>query len=242
MRTVITQRDVPRSSKLGEDPEEYGYPEGYQALPLITQIELLQKRFPNLKTFDITLFISISKGNVPDGAEGWFAIPRWRAIASTYVGAVGKVLDMIEGDRDNGFYNSIECKLDARHFRQTRKSAKFFARIAREQEHKDILFIPAQFGSDYVDLPVRWAREKMGVGEFALGLFAVATMTLVHPQRFVTCNDLWIACSGDEYASSGDGFNSVPVLGIGRHNRLRLGVRWGGDGKPDCGIPTGFSS
>jgi hypothetical protein len=185
-----------------EVPSEYGYLSGYQPQKrgLAQQEQCLQELFPGLGFLDLS---NIKFTVFPDGDEGWFAIPRWQAIAPTYNGAVQKVLDLIKLTRQGAFQNYREGQIGPDRLRQSVRSTRFWETIGNQQAGKDILVLPAQFGLVHRGRSVRRAREVMRVNEFGLGAFAVGVMLLTHPERLMHYDDLWIDCAGDEYHDPG---------------------------------------
>jgi hypothetical protein len=133
-----------------------------------------------------------------DGAEGWFAIPRWEKIAPTYGEAVQKVLDLIKQTRSGKFYNYREGQLGPDRLKQSDRTAAAFEKLGEEQGD-DILIVPAQFGIKHRGRSVRRAREVFAGNEFGLGAFAIGIMLLTHPERLAHYDDLYIDCAGDEF-------------------------------------------
>src|ERR1043166_9456067 len=76
-----------------EVESSYGYLSGYdKPKSLVEQVAALQKLFPELGECDDSIFAHGEK-ELPDGAEGYFAIPRWQKFGKTYGEALQKVLD-----------------------------------------------------------------------------------------------------------------------------------------------------
>jgi hypothetical protein len=140
----------------------------------------------------------IGSGELPDGAEGYFAIPRWRSIAPAYGEAVQKVLDLLSKAYGVRYRNWREGQLGPNYLRQSAKSRASWMTLGREQKG-DIFVIPAQFGIRHRGRSVRRAREVMRRNEFGLGAFAVGIMLFTHENRLKHYDDLWIDCAGDEF-------------------------------------------
>lgn len=189
-----------------------GYFSGYRKpRQICEQVSLLRQIFPGLGLADECL----ARGACPQCAEGWFAIPRWEAIASTYAAAVEMVLAEIDMRCGGKFVSYREGKLADRYLRQTTATRAAFRLVADEQRGCDILAVPAQFGILHHGRSVRRAREMMRSNEFGLGAFAVGIMLLTHPERLQHYDDLWIDCAGDEYSPDGDGnFENAPYFGL----------------------------
>ncbi len=200
----------------------YAYPKDYKVQAMTRQASILRRLFPELK--DAKYDERISTNPLPNNAEGWFAIPRWQKLGSTYGEAVEKVLAMI--GRSRKFYNWREGQLNALHLRQTIRSIKASQKLVGEQEGYDILTVSAQFGLLHRGHSVRIARMAFATNEFGLGTFVVGIMLLTHPRRLVEDDDLWIDCAGDKFASGADGlFVDVPCFRF-RDGRLKFGTPW----------------
>ena len=71
------------------------YPPSYRVRPIEAQVSELRKLFPSLGGCAEKL----ARRPLPEGAEAWFAIPRWRALAPTYNEAVEVVLEVLASKR-----------------------------------------------------------------------------------------------------------------------------------------------
>ena len=192
-----------------EMSSKYGYLSGYNPKGITGQTNILRQLPPGIGFADE----KIADQPVPEGAEGWFAIPKWQSVAPTYGEAVQKVLDLIKKTRDGKFYNYRENQLGPKNLRQSEKSAKMFQKFGEEQKDFDILVIPAQFGIFHRGRSVRRALEIMKDNQFGLGAFAVGIMLLTHPERLQNYDDLWIDCAGDEFSPEADGvFSFAPYF------------------------------
>ena len=69
----------------------FTYPAGYRPKPVVDQIARLRALFSELK--DASYDETLPPRPLPEGAEAWFAIPRWDLIAPTYNAALDTVLD-----------------------------------------------------------------------------------------------------------------------------------------------------
>ena len=155
----------------------------------------------------------VAERPLPEGAEGYFTIPRWETIAPSYGEALGKMLALIEKTQNGMFFNYRAGNLGPQYLCEHKRSVAMWKRIGEAQKGYDVLVVPAQFGVRHRGRSVRRAREVMGTNEFGLGAFAVAVMLLTHPERLMDYDDLWINCPGDEYAPDGDGrFAGAPFF------------------------------
>jgi hypothetical protein len=215
-----------------EIPSNYGYPSGYSLKSIAEQTRILRDLFPGL----CFAHEKLAARTLPEGAEGYFAIPRWDKLGSTYSHAVERVLAELSKQRAGKFYDYREGKLCNQYFRQE----EAFQKLDGQQKGYDIFVIPAQFGLRYRGCSVRHAREMMNTNEFGLGAFAVGIMLLTHPERLIDLNDLWIDCAGDEYSPSTDGrFGIAPFFSF-RGHKLEFAADWFGRARADCGSVSGF--
>lgn len=220
LKDLLREFSVSNQFANEEVSSKYGYPEGYQVKPIAEQIEILMQLFPELGTADE----SIAEGPVPSGAEGWFAIPRWEKLASTYGEAVEKVLDLIGSKRK--FYNYREGQLGPQYLKPHDKTSDAFQTLGDEQKEYNILIVPCQFGLHHRGQSVRRAREVMNASEFGLGAFAIGCMLLTHPEREVQWKQLHVDCVGDEFSPAADGkFLNAPFFNF-LDDKLKFNCLW----------------
>ena len=81
---------------------------------------------------------------LPAGAEGWFAIPRWESLASSYSEAV-EMMAAAMGTRRK-FSNRIAGRLNEKYLRQSERSRLAEKILAEQQEGQGILVVAAQVG------------------------------------------------------------------------------------------------
>lgn len=218
-----------------EVSSNYGYLSGYKPKGITEQTNILRQLIPGIGFADEKL----ASQPIPEGAEGWFAIPKWQSVAPTYGEAVEMVLDLIKKTRDGKFYNYREGQLGPKNLRQSEKSAKMFEKLANEQKNYDILVVPAQFGILHRGRSVRRVREVMNANQFGLGAFAVGIMLLTHPERLQDYNDLWVDCAGDEFSEADGDFSEAPIF-IFSVDGVRFGTSWIGHTRDYCGSVSGF--
>lgn len=206
--TLITER-FPTSNQFADEevPSPYVYPSGYKVRGITVQTYRLREFLPGIGYTDE----SIANQPLPKGAEGWFIIPRWEKLASTYGEAVEKVLAAIGTQRDGELYNFRKGRLGPQYLHQHERTVRMLQMLGDQQKDYDILVVPAQFGRRHRGRSDRRAREVMSANEFGLGAFVVGCMFLTHPERLVSYHDLWVSCAGDESAQSAGGqFDSAP--------------------------------
>ena len=192
-----------------EVASNYGYPQGYAVKPVCEQLVELSKHFNGLNTSSV-LACSKELPALPAGAEGWFVVPRWEKVASSYNEGVEKVFDLIGKTRT--FYNYRKCALSPNYLRLSERTA-FALQMIGEKQKGDFLLIPAQFGLTHRGRSVRRARVLYAPHEFGLGSFIAGCMILSHPERLVQWEQLHIDCPGDEYAPDAvDRFSYAPLF------------------------------
>jgi hypothetical protein len=227
--TVLALTELSTNDKYKDEEVEstYGYLSGYEPKQLADQVTRLKELYPQLEGAEVA-----DPGELPKGAEGWFAIPNiWKdnsPVPGTYNDNVVRVLDLIKQDRDGAFYNYRDGQLGPKHLRQSARTEATMRKLSEEQGHPDILVIAAQFGLTHRGRSVRRAREVMvDQGQYGLGSFAVGVMLLTHPERLQRYDDLWIDCAGDEFDDPvADGrFGRAPVFGF-NDGGVKFGAFW----------------
>lgn len=212
-------------------PEEYKGPK-----PISEQVAILLERLPALgnATYDKKL----ATRPLPPNTEGWFAIPRWEKLGSSYTDAVER---MFRSFWPTWNFNIHHRPIGRSHLRQLAETTRAFQRLGDEQFGHDILVVPAQFGLRHRGRSARRARETMNVDEFALGVFAVGCMLLTHPERqqLIKQKQLQVDCAGDEYAIDADQFFFAPSLAFNRKEAY-LGVSEDSAVYNDFGVASGF--
>ena len=185
-----------------ELPTRFAYPPGYAgARPLAEQAAILGVVFPELRAGE-----PAPAGELPAGAEGWFLVPRWEALAPSYNEALEIVLERLKADRGGRFHNFRRGRLGPESLRQHAQAKAALDRIATAQPGRDLLVVPAQFGRLHAGRSIRRARAMFADNEFGLGALHVAALVLTHPARLdhpdwrrqrISAGAL--ECSGDEY-------------------------------------------
>jgi hypothetical protein len=204
---LIRRHSVSEKYKNEEAGSDRVYPPTYRVRPIETQTTELRKAFPGLGT----CMEKLGHKPLPDGAEDWFAIPRWQALAPTYNEAVEMVLGLLATRRR--FSNRILGRLGPTYLRQSERSKLGEKILAEQQSGNDILVIAAQAGMRHRGRSARRARVSLASNEFGLGVFAISCLLLTHPERLSSGDTLMIDCGGDEYSVRGDlTFDRVPLL------------------------------
>ncbi len=198
----------------------YTYPKEYKGpKPIANQIKAIAEIFG----LDPSHALEFAKTlpELPNGAEGWFAIPSVDALAAKhfpevtdptqkYCQAVQLVHTKIADSRS--FYNYREGQITPAQLRVHARTAHALDLIAETQKG-DILIVAAQLGMRHRGKSVRRAREVFVVNEFGLGSLAVGSIVLTHPERLVRWEELDMDCSGDEFSPEADGvFSKSPCF------------------------------
>jgi hypothetical protein len=210
------------------------YPPGYRVKPIEAQVTELKKLFPSLGNCNERL----ARLKVPEGAEAWFAIPRWQALASTYNEATELAIGILESKRR--FSNRLIGKLGTIYLRQSERSKLAESILADQQQGSDILVVAAQAGMLHRGSSARRTRVAMAGNEFGLGVFSFAAMLLTHPERLSTGETLMVDCGGDEYSVRGDHtFDRVPLFDFDLGG-IEFSIFYEDRARNLWGSPTGF--
>jgi hypothetical protein len=210
------------------------YPPTYRVRPIEAQVTELRKFFPKLGSCQEKL----ARRALPEGAEEWFAIPRWEALAPTYNEAVEMVLAVLSTRRK--VQNRIAGRLGPTYLRQSERSKLAASILADQQQGNDILVLAAQAGMLHRGCSARRARVKMAGNEFGAGIFTIACMLLTHPERLSSEDTLMIDCGGDQYSVRGDyTFDRVPLLDYDISG-IEISIFYEDRARNLWGTPSGF--
>lgn len=230
-----------------ETASSYTYPPEYKGpKPIEAQIVALA----TMLGLDPTSALEFAKSlpALPEGAEGWFAIPSPAALAAKhfpnptdpteqYCAGVSLILSKIAASRN--FYNYREGQITTAQLRVAIRTAEALAQITETQKG-DILIIAAQLGLRHRGESVRRAREKFVRSEFGLGALIVGAITLTHPERFVRWEQLHVDCAGDEFSPEADGdFGGAPYFHF-LDDGVEFDTGWVSNANADYGSASGF--
>ncbi len=217
---LIAELSVSNQYANEEVRSSYTYPKEYKGpKPIVDQIKALAKIF-DLDPSQAFEFVKQLPA-LPDGAEGWFAIPSEGALAKKhfpevedpaemYCRAVELVHAKIAASRS--FYNYRGGQITPAQLRVHARTAHALDLIEGTQKG-DILIVAAQLGLRHRGKSVRRAREVFVKSEFGLGSLAVGSIVLTHPDRLVRWEELDMDCSGDEFSPEADGvFSGFPLF------------------------------
>src|SRR3989344_8133000 len=131
MMEIISKFSVSNQFANEEVDSSYKYPNEYELKPIEEQIQVIAKLFnlsPNEALANVTALKNVG---LPEGAEGWFAIPRWEKIAPTYGEAVENVLAKIDSSRK--FKNYRKGQLHSRFLKLHTRTASMLQKIGETQ-------------------------------------------------------------------------------------------------------------
>jgi hypothetical protein len=197
----------------------YTYPKEYSRLPVEEQVERIAKLF-DLNPQDAYAYAKLLP-QLPEGAEGWFAIPSVEAVAKKHFPKVtdpaeqyccvqNMILKMIAESRR--FYNYREGEISPQSLRMHARLAQALDTVKKTQKG-DILIIAAQLGLRHRGRSVRRAREVFVANEFGLDGVIVGSIALTHPARFVRWEELDTDCAGAEFKPGDESeFSVAPIF------------------------------
>ncbi len=206
-----------------EVSSSYTYPKEYRGLkPIGEQVDIIAKAF-GLSLGYTSEWIEkvLPTLTLPEGAEGWCALPSVDAVAKRhfpevtdpvdkYCRAVDMTLELL--GRSRRFYNYREGEMTPRQLRQHARTLHALDVIAETQKG-DILIVAVQCGMRHRGRSVRRARECFIANEFGFGALHVGCLALTHPERYVRWEQLHTDCAGDEFAPcAAGGFSRSPVF------------------------------
>ncbi len=210
------------------------YPPTYKVRPVEAQVTELKKYFPSLGS----CMEKLARKPLLEGAEAWFAIPRWQSLAPTYSEAVEMALCALATKRK--FQNRIVGKLGPTYLRQSERTKLAEKILADQQQGQDFMVMAVQAGMLHRGCSARRARVSMAGNEFGLGTFAVASILLTHPERLSSEDTLMIDCGGDEYSVRSDyTFDRVPLFDYDISG-IEFSIFYEDRARNLWGTPTGF--
>src|SRR3989339_87979 len=247
--TSLKDLSVTDKFKNVEVKSNYTYPKEYKGpKPINDQIKAIAKIFG----LDPSHALEFAKTlpELPNGAEGWFAIPSVDALAAKhfpevtdpiqkYCQAVQLVHTKIADSRS--FYNYREGQITPAQLRVHARTAHALDLIAETQK-SDSLIVAAHLGMRHRGKSVRRAREVFVANEFGLGSLAVGSIVLTHPKRLLPWQELEMDCSGDEFSpEAAGGFSRSSCFGFS-DGGVGFGARFVGGPLYFFGSVSGFLS
>lgn len=231
---IVQRHTISDKYKEEETFSNREYPPTYRVRPIEAQVTSLRKLFPSLGN----CMERIARRPLPEGAEAWFAIPRWQALAPTYQEAVEQVLAKLGQQRK--FANRMQGKLGVAHLRPMERGERAMTILAEQQPGNCILAVGAQLGRLHRGCSARRTRVIMQGNEFGLGVFAFGCILLTHPERLSSGDALMVDCGGDEYSLGADGiYDRVPLFDYDLSG-LQFSVFYSDRSRNLWGSPSGF--
>lgn len=194
------------------------YPQAYTGLrPIQEQIELIADQFRLDKKPAMSL---VSRGlpDVPKWAEGWAAFPISEEIKGTYASLVYKALiwhSGVSGNRPGYYCGSgapeglkLEEHVQPYFVDNASCTRRRFAWDWKQKIGGRIMIVPVQMGAlrkGQSDRMVKAHCSREGMNEFPLGIFEVACLLAMHPQRIPKYREkaLYVNTPGDKYTHAG---------------------------------------
>lgn len=219
VKAIILDMTTPNKYADEVVSSSYAYPKEYKMKPINEQIKTIATIF-GVDPKEALEFIKTLPA-LPDGAEGWFAIPKVSVVgkihfpaitdsAMQYCEAVKLVHKKLAETRS--FTNYRNGEIVPSQLRVHTRTAGFLEELENQQQG-DILVIATQYGIRHKGKSVRRARETFSGNEFGLTSFILGCMALVHPERYVRWEELDTDCAGDEFSPDADGsFSRSPYF------------------------------
>lgn len=214
---------------------KFGYK--HEKISMSDQIKRILELFPGLNSPKNEIVWK----NLPEGAEGWYAVPYWRAVGDNYEMAMARLFSAIS--RERNFINILNGMTGEKNLRKNRQSSISLETIAKVQG-SDIIIIPIQTGIRFRGKSARLSKDLFLINEFGIGSFEAGCILLTHPMRFSSYVDLWLDCSGDEFSKNGENFSFVPYYSVYTKNgdlEMNFNFRFCGEANPRCGTVSGFN-
>lgn len=207
VKAIILEMTTPNQYANEVVSSSYTYPKEYKGPKFILdQIDMVEKQWGLDGSHARSFIANIKK--LPEGAEGWFAIPKVSSVAKKHFSAITdsaekycEAVKLVHSKlaQSRKFYNYREGQITTAQIRQHPCTISFLEQLESEQQG-DILILAVQYGMRHRGKSVRRARETFSGNEFGLGAFALGCMALVHPDRYVRWEELDTDCAGDEFA------------------------------------------
>jgi len=188
---------------------------------------------------------------LPEGAEGWFAVPSVDALAEKYFPevttwterrrqAILLVNSKIADSRPFTFFcEEIVASTPFQVPVHTTRALKLIA----ETQPGGILIVAAQLGRSHRGRSIRLACKMFAADEFGLGSLEVGSILLTHPERLVDFLGLFMDCPGDEFAQDNGDDSSFGIPSYGFDiGGIEFHINDNDDTNGQYGPATGFLS
>lgn len=198
------------------------YPEAYKGLrPVEEQVHLLADEF-KMDSKPVLKFLQKDLPNVPKWAEGWAALPMQEDFPDTYANIIYKALIWhcsVRGHAPDCFVSygareglnledHVRPHFTGQELEKVNCTRKNFAYRWKQKVGGRIMIVPVQMGAmrrGQSDRMVKARCDGKNFSEFPLGIFEVACLLAMHPERVPRYGEkaLEVNAPGDEYTPVG---------------------------------------
>ncbi|MBI4023021.1 hypothetical protein HY375_02565 [Candidatus Berkelbacteria bacterium] len=229
------------------EESESGYPAGYRPKSVVEQLAIFALLYLGLDASHVA-GLAERWHHLPDSAELLQVVPKLSAVArireitDPYGVGYGPCLEVMLSQigASRPFHNYRAGALTDRQVQLLAHTRQVLEQLEAETLG-DYLVVPMQSGRLYAGSSVRRARWQAEYNDqWALPSWVVGHHLLVHPERLVAYEDLWIDCPGDEYRSDADGdfFSALYFFVVGG-GQLGFSSHWVGDAVEGYGSASG---
>ncbi|MSR85667.1 hypothetical protein EXS71_04530 [Candidatus Uhrbacteria bacterium] len=228
-REITYDQTIARRWHWEEVPSTYGYPQSYRLGGAVDEVALLTQQWGGVN-FDSSHVVRLASGIVvprEQGMDGLIIVPKPSVLAKICRAtslAKGKegwpdmnlgllyILDALKHKLGKKFHDFTEGRIGPSNLRMTERQMQALQKLEASQPG-DLLLFPGQTGLLYRGKSVRRARALFLAKEFGLGAYITGAHLLVHLERLVKYEDLWMDCAGDEYDfEAGGTWDRAPVV------------------------------
>jgi hypothetical protein len=209
--------------------------------PIAEQLILLMRYFPYLDPFP-TMAYAKKLPQLPEGAEGWFVIPKPEKIARHFWEALDLAFEHLTTACDGAFTNCREGKIGSELLRPTDEYEMATEKLSARQPG-DFWIIPAQLGIKHCGRSTRRAQEMFAPREFGLGPYEASIVLLTHPELLQKNSDLRIDCPSARFKDNPNvdpAFVNIPCFAVLSSGELHFGSHCVSHYNGSYGTATGF--
>jgi len=200
-------------SKIENRKKDGKYPEDYTIKPLDEQIDILAEVAQVSPKQALQYAKEISKKELPEDAEGWFAIlsSRGNKKYTSYQDQIKHTHERLSRFRPIFDFDKETSDSELRKYLaalELNQRTKKALGIIEKKQKGPIIIIPAQFGGKLVGLKCNTAHSVLGNNEFGLDLLSIFSMLITHPRRldneYINGINNDIICLGNKPHSTGE--------------------------------------
>ena len=187
--------------------------------------------------------IGVWMGDLPKGSEDLFYVINiwkpWSSCSDLY----HVYLEWLLNNLGRRFNNRCSTTIGPGYLIQDKHSKSSLEKLSEEQGHPDILVFVAQFGAMHRGRSIRRVQTiVIDQKQFCLGIFAIASMLITHPNRLRRGRDLHIDCASDVFRYSRGQYYYPYFKFNEKDGRLELNKRESNIALENHGTPSGFLS